>query len=113
MNRLSTFFYISIILILLLPSTFGKFIFDLAGGLFILILGVPFLLAGIVFISWKIIQSKSKHCNSCGTTFFSDKLECPICGSKDLRNESKSIGNNLDIAASDATIDITINESNE
>ena len=113
MNRLSIFFYLSILLIILLPSTFGRFIFDLAGGLFILMIAIPIILGGIGLISWKVIQSKSKNCNSCGATFFANTLECPICGSKDLKNESKSIGRNLDIPASDATIDVIVNEKKD
>ncbi len=108
MNRGSTIFYISIALILLLPNTFGRFVFNLAGSLLLLSIIIPLIVASIGWIGWKVIQSKGNKCNSCGTTFFTDSKTCPLCGSQNIKQ--KSISNNIDLPASNATIDIEAKE---
>ena len=109
MNRGSTIFYISIILIILLPNTFGRFVFNLAGSVLLLSIFVPLIIATIGWISWKVLKSKGSKCDSCGTTFFSDSQKCPVCGSQKIK--TKSTDHNIYIPASNATIDIEVEET--
>ena len=104
MNRPSSFIWLAIIFILLLPSTVGKFFLDIAGGLILFILFITILITGGGWIGWKIIQSKLQKCDSCGTSFFNTMLECPICGEKS--NTGNQISENYSQEASTATIDI-------
>ena len=110
MNRRSIIFYASILSLLILPNTtFGKFIFNLAGSLLILGISVPVLIAIIAWLAFREVKSKVITCSSCGSTFFSQIEEvCPICGSKDLQKGLKNKPNLKDsnIPASDITIDI-------
>ena len=107
MNKGSSVFYILILLILILPNTFGKFIFDLAGSLFLLSIVLPLIVTVLGWIGWKIFKSNVNNCNICGSMFLSGSGECPICGSK---IKEKSINGNQNIPASDVTIDIDAEE---
>ena len=105
MSKPSPFLWLAILLILLLPSTAGKFFLDVAGGLMILIFLLPILLTGAGWIGWKLLQSKLTSCTSCGTSFFNTLEACPICGqqySSDKKNSTKN-----SIPASSVTIDVT------
>ncbi len=106
MSKSSITFYIAIILIIVLPNTFGRFIFNLAGSLLILSIIIPLVLVSLGWITWKVLQSKASQCSVCGATIFSNTIECPLCGSRSIQKQSKDKG--LDIAASDATIDIVV-----
>ena len=90
------------VLILILPTPAGKFIIDLAGGIFLLITCIPLILGGLGWIAWKRIQSKVKTCENCGSSFINNQIICPVCG-KTIINTKDSLDN---IPASAATIDI-------
>ena len=110
MNRSSSFLWLVLVLIVLLPTTAGRFLLDLAGGLMLLFLTLPLILGGIGWIGWRILKSKMKACDNCGTATFSEGSNCPICGSK--LSTDKSVGNNQpnsssSVPASAATIDVT------
>tara|TARA_Y100001968_G_scaffold49997_2_gene40426 strand:+ start:16784 stop:17122 length:339 start_codon:yes stop_codon:yes gene_type:complete len=111
MNKTSNLFWFSLILLLLLPSTAGKFIANIAGGLLIFLLLLPILIAGGGWIGWKIIKSKLQKCNSCGSEYFNTISECPICGKKNS-SESASL-NDISQPASSVTIDITPEDTSE
>ena len=104
MNKSSPIFWLIIFLLLLVPGATGKFVINIAGGLIILLLCLPILIAGIGWIGWKIIQSKFESCESCGTAYLNTSSECPICGqkTKDINASSKEISQ----PANTATIDI-------
>ncbi len=102
MNRSSTFLWLLLILIFLVPTTTGRAILDVAGGLFIGLLSLPFILGGIGWISWRILQSRMVKCELCGVTSFSNNNQCPICGSIQ-KNKSKS---EVTISANSAIIDV-------
>ncbi len=102
MNKPSSLIWMVLILLLIVPTPAGKFIIDLAGGLFIIITLIPLLLGGVAWIAWKRIQSKVQTCESCGSSFINSQIVCPICGSN-IRNQKDNIEN---IPASAATIDI-------
>ena len=102
MNKPSSFIWMVFILLIIWPTPAGKFIIDLAGGIFLIITLIPLILGGIGWFTWKRIQSKLQTCEACGTTFLNSQIICPICG--------ETINNNTDIQehipASAATIDI-------
>ena len=104
MTRTTSLVWLAIALILILPTTAGRIIIDLAGGLFVLILALPLLLGGAGWIGWKFLQSRLIRCQSCGANILSSSTICPICGSS-LENNSEHP--NMSIPASSATVDIT------
>ena len=102
MNKPSPLIWMVIILILILPTPVGKFIIDLASGIFIFVTLLPLILGGIGWFAWKRIQSKVQTCEACGSTFLNSQIFCPICGTT-IKNTIDSLEN---IPASAATIDI-------
>ena len=102
MNKPSSLIWMAFILLFILPTPAGKFIIDLAGGIFLIITIIPLILGGIGWFTWKRIQSKIHTCEACGSTFLSCQMICPICGITTIKN-SDILEN---IPASAATIDI-------
>ena len=102
MNKPSSLIWMVFILLLIVPTPAGKFIIDLAGGIFIIITIIPLILGGIGWFAWKRIQSKLQTCESCGSSFINSQITCPICGTK-IRDQKDNVEN---IPASAATIDI-------
>ena len=102
MNKPSLLIWMVFFLIVILPTPAGKFIIDLAGGIFLIITIIPLILGGIGWFTWKRIQSKVQTCEACGSTFLNSQLNCPICGTK-IKNTADVLEN---IPASSATIDI-------
>ena len=102
MNKPSSLIWMVFILLLIVPTPAGKFIVDLAGGIFLIITIIPLLLGGIGWFAWKRIQSKVQTCKACGSSFLNSQMICPICGT----NSSDPKDNLDNIPASAATIDI-------
>ena len=102
MNKPSSLIWMVFILLVIFPTPAGKFIIDLAGGIFLIITIIPLLLIGIGWFAWRNIQSMGQTCHACGSTFLSSQVICPICGT----NISNSTDNLENIPASAATIDI-------
>ena len=102
MNKPSSLIWMVFILLIILPTPAGKFIIDLAGGIFLIITILPLILGGIGWLTWKRIQSKVQTCEACGSTFLNSQMICPICGTTIINNAN--IQEN--IPASAATIDI-------
>jgi len=102
MHKPSSLIWMVFILLLIVPTPAGKFIFDLAGGIFILISIIPLILGGIGWFTWQRIQSKVQTCEACGSTFLNSQMICPIC--ETTIKTTKDILEN--IPASAATIDI-------
>ena len=102
MNKPSSLIWMVFILLLIVPTPAGKFIIDLAGGIFIIITIIPLILGGVGWLAWRRIQSKLQTCESCGSSFINSQVTCPICGTK-TRDQKDNIEN---IPASAATIDI-------
>ena len=57
MNKPSSLIWMVFILLVILPTQAGRFIIDLAGGIFIVITFIPLILGGIGWLAWKSIQS--------------------------------------------------------
>ena len=108
MNKPSSLIWMVFILLLIFPTPAGKFIIDLAGGIFLFIILIPLILGGIGWFSWKRIQSKIQTCDACGTSFLNSQVNCPVCGKN--RKNNKDILEN--IPASAATIDIKSEDMN-
>ena len=102
MNKPSSLIWMVFILVVILPTPAGKFILDLAGGIFLLITVIPLILGGIGWFTWKTIQSKVETCEACGATFLNSQMICPICGTT-IKTNTDILEN---IPASAATIDI-------
>ena len=102
MNKPSSLIWMVLILLLILPTPAGKFIIDLAGGIFLILTIIPLLLGGVGWFAWKRIQSKVQTCEACGSSFLNTQLICPVCGTK-IKNSKDNLEN---IPASAATIDI-------
>ena len=102
MNKPSSFIWMVFLLLLVLPTPAGKFIIDLAGGLFLVITVIPLILGGVGWLAWKRIQSKVQTCEACGSSFLNSQTYCPICG-KPIKKNKDNLEN---IPASAATIDI-------
>ena len=102
MNKPSSLIWMVFILLLILPTPAGKFIFDLAGGIFLLLTLIPIIIGGLGWITWKRIQSKIQICEACGSSFLNTVVTCPVCG-KNINNTKDILEN---IPASAATIDI-------
>ena len=102
MNKPSSLIWMVIILLLIFPIPAGKFIIDLAGGVFLLITLIPLIIGGVGWITWKRIQSKLQTCEACGSSFLNNQLVCPICGAN-FKNTKDNLDN---IPASAATVDI-------
>ncbi len=110
MARPSPLIWLILILIFLLPTALGRFLLDVAGSLMLVLLALPFLIAGAGWIGWRILQSRLTKCAVCGASIFTDTAQCPVCGSQVSNDkQSKGIGDQSDssIPASSATIDIT------
>mgnify|MGYP001162256124 CR=1 FL=1 len=102
MNKPSSLIWMVFISLLILPTPAGKFIIDLAGGIFLIITLIPLILGGVGWFAWKRIKSKLQTCEACGASFLNTQLICPICG----KNTGNSEGILENIPASAATIDI-------
>ena len=111
MTKPSPLIWLVIVLVFLLPSTVGRLLLDLAGGLMLLFILIPIILTGIGWIGWKILKSKFKKCDSCGASFINKLDNCPICGCNTIK-ENKQTTDSINIPASSATIDITPKENN-
>ena len=108
MNKPSSLIWMVFILLLIFPTPAGKFIIDLAGGIFLIITLIPLILGGIGWFSWKRIQSRMRICDACGSSFLNNQIICPICGAN-IKNSNDNIEN---IPASSATIDLKSEEIN-
>ena len=102
MNKPSSLIWMVFILLLIVPTPAGKFIIDLAGGIFLTITILPLVLGGIGWLAWKKIQSNLQTCEACGTSFLNNQIMCPICGTN-IRDQKDNLEN---IPASAATIDV-------
>ena len=109
MNRTSSFIWILLIFLILLPSTAGRFFLDLAGGVILVIVLLPIFLGGVSWIGWKLLQSKMIACKVCGVSSINNSNQCPFCGAP--RSQDTKQNDNETIPASSATIDITAKDS--
>ena len=108
MNKPSSLIWMVFVLLLIFPSPAGKFIIDLAGGIFLIITIIPLILLGVGWFAWKQIQGKVQTCEACGSSFLNNQIICPIFGTK-IKDANYNVDN---IPASAATIDIKSEDIN-
>ena len=65
MNKASTFIWLSIIFIFLLPTSAGRFFIDIAGGIMVIIFLSAILISGAAWLSWRKIKANIKSCGNC------------------------------------------------
>ena len=107
MTRPSPLVWLAIVLLLLLPTAAGRLLLDLAGGLLLILLVLPFLLTGLGWIGWKILQSRMVNCSACGAVNFGGSSVCSVCGTP-LDGMS---GPDPSVPASEVTIDVTAQDA--
>ena len=108
MNKPSLLIWMVFILLVILPTPAGKFIIDLAGGIFLIITIIPLILGGVGWLAWKRIKSNLQTCEACGTSFLNSQTICPICGAN-IKDPKDNLEN---IPASAVTIDIKSEDIN-
>ncbi len=109
MSRPFLLVWLIVILALLVPSAASRFLIDLAGGLMLILLGLPILLAGAGWIGWRFLKSKMVTCELCGTIVLNNSMNCPACGSNLSSKENNLVKENINSTIEDArnaTIDI-------
>ncbi len=109
MTRSSPILWLTLIIILLLPTAAGRFLLDLAGGFILILLILPFLVTGIGWLGWRFLQTKLIQCEVCGSSIINTSNQCPVCGANlSEQNKTKDSTSSFDnsIPASSATIDI-------
>ena len=102
--------WIGVLALLLLPTSAGRALLDLAGGLILVVLALPVILGGVGWIGWKMLQSRMRVCPACGTVVLGTSGQCQMCGA-DLSAAAKTqnSGSNKDeptVPASEGTVDI-------
>ena len=102
-----TIIWIAITFILLFPSTLGRFVIDMAGGLIIIALIMSICVIGVGWFSWRSLKANITTCTNCGSQYLSNSFNCPTCGSKQ-QISTEELNN---IPASAATIDIEAKET--
>ena len=108
MNRPPVFLWL-VLLLFLLPTAAGRFLLDLVGGLMLTILALPFLLAGVGWIGWKLLQSRMVSCEVCGAASLSASESCSVCGASFAQQSLEpfsSVQQDVTDPASSITIDV-------
>jgi hypothetical protein len=81
MERRFPWFWVGLAgLLLLAPGPVFRFLLDVVGGLTLLVLFLPLLLAGGGLLAWRLLRSRVRICPSCGTSTFAADV-CPACSS--------------------------------
>ena len=117
MNRFPVLLWSALLLLLLLPTPAGRVLINLVGGVALVVLALPVLLAGLGWVGWKILQSRLTTCPACGAASLGGMARCAVCGSpldgsqvgNKAANPSATFAQNADqgIPASEVTIDVT------
>lgn len=66
--------------LLLVPTSAGRILLDVIGGLTLTLLFLPLLLAGVGVIGWQLLRRRLRTCPNCGFTSLGSEA-CPACGS--------------------------------
>ena len=87
MNRPPAILWL-VLLLLLLPTAAGRILIDVLGGVALVLIAVPFILAGLGWIGWKLLQ-----------------MQVPT-----TQPQPGEVSSNPSVSASDVTIDVTAQE---
>lgn len=88
-----------------------NFLINLTSGIILATLFIPVILTIFGWLGWKILRSRMNTCKVCGTTYSSEFIQCPLCGSTKITGESLNKPNQPNIPASSATIDVSAEEA--
>ncbi len=66
--------------LLLVPTSAGRLLLDVIGGLTLTLLLLPLLAGGVPLIGWQLVKRRLRTCPSCGFTSLGTEV-CPACGS--------------------------------
>lgn len=66
--------------LLLVPTSVGRILLDVLGGLTLTLLLLPLLLVGVALIGWQVLRRRLRTCPSCGFSSLGSET-CPACGS--------------------------------
>lgn len=66
--------------LLLIPTSAGRVLLDVIGGLTLALLLLPLLAGGVALIGWQLVRRRLRTCPSCGFTSLGTDV-CPACGS--------------------------------
>ena len=98
-------------LLLLLPTPVGRAVIDVLGGVALVLLALPLLLAGLGWIGWRVLQSRMQVCPNCGSASLQATPVCAVCGSSFSTADASSVANSKvevdSTPASSVTIDVT------
>ena len=110
MGRLSPLVWLAALLVLL-PTPVGRALVDVLGGLALVLLALPFILGGLGWIGWKVLQSRMRVCPNCGSASLQSAPVCAICGSAFSTGDTPKAANaqfEVDSTpASSVTIDVS------
>lgn len=65
--------------LLLVPTSAGRVLLDVIGGLTLTLLFLPLLLTGVGLIGWQLLRRRLRACPACGFTSLAREA-CPACG---------------------------------
>ncbi len=66
--------------LLLIPTSAGRLLLDVIGGLTLTLLLLPLLAGGVALIGWQLLRRRLRTCPSCGFASLGTDV-CPACGS--------------------------------
>lgn len=75
--------------LLLVPTSAGRLLLDVIGGLTLTLLLLPLLAGGVALIGWQLVRRRLRTCPSCGFTSLGTDV-CPACGT--LFNSAEAQG---------------------
>ena len=106
-GRLSWWWFVVLALLLLAPGPAGRLVLDLAGGLTVLFVVLPLVLAGAGWIGWLVLQRRLRTCEACGFRSLGSDV-CPACGTLFSTNSGSDQASspNPSFDARDVTIDV-------
>jgi hypothetical protein len=65
--------------LLLVPTSAGRLLLDVIGGLTLTLLFLPLLLTGVALIGWQLLRRRLRTCPNCGFASLGSEA-CPACG---------------------------------
>ncbi|MBW4530122.1 MAG: hypothetical protein KME02_05460 [Aphanothece saxicola GSE-SYN-MK-01-06B] len=66
--------------LLLVPTSAGRILLDVIGGLTLTLLFLPVLVVGVALIGWQVLRRRLRTCPNCGFSSLGTEA-CPACGS--------------------------------
>ncbi len=74
--------------LLLVPTSAGRLLLDVIGGLTLTLLLLPLLAGAVALIGWQLVRRRLRTCPSCGFASLGTDV-CPACGSLFTSSEAQ------------------------